>query len=184
MADALSDVIRIDPPNGPRSDHPANAMLQRGKRSTVVDLTQQDSRTRAQRLTVTACVVIENFRPGVASHPGVRPETSMATNPRLIYCSIPGFGHGDPRDHTKAWDGVILAAAGIYVSKTPDSRENPVFSAVPYASSFGATLAARTTMATLAARKAGQRFEIPLSSRCLRRSATSVSASSPRHLSA
>ena len=181
FGDLGADVIRIAPLNGPRWDHPANAMLQRDKRGFVFDLTQQDDRNTPQRLKITADVVIENPRPGVATRVAVGPEASMATNPRLNCCSIPGFGHGDPRAHMKAWEGVICAAAGIYVSKTPDSQDDPVFNAVPYASSFGAIVAAHTRRwrhsSSVNVRASDSGWGSRYSTRCLKRSATSVSAS-------
>src|SRR6478672_10606610 len=65
LADQGADVIRVDPPGGPRWDTPANATWNRGKRSIVLDLKSADDRSIAERLIGTADVVIENFRPGV-----------------------------------------------------------------------------------------------------------------------
>jgi crotonobetainyl-CoA:carnitine CoA-transferase CaiB-like acyl-CoA transferase len=165
LGDLGADVIRIDPPSGPRWNHPANAMLQRGKRSIALDLSNHADRGLAQRLIAHADVVIENFRPGVATRLGIGPDSSIADNPGLVYCSIPGFAEADPRAEVRAWEGVICAAAGIYVSGTMESSGDPVFNAIPYASSFGAMVAAHTTMAALIARERsglGQRIEVPL----------------------
>src|SRR5579885_2064857 len=92
LADNGADVIRVDPPGGPRWKHHANAILQRGKRSIVLDLKQPEDQAIARRLVASADVVVENFRPGVMERFGLGPEAMTAANPRLVYCSIPGFG--------------------------------------------------------------------------------------------
>src|SRR5712692_10612763 len=91
LADQGADVIRVDPPGGPRFDTPANATWNRNKRSIVLDLKQDAGRDTARRLMQTAGVAIENFRPGVMDRLGLGSEAMTAANPRLIYCSLPGF---------------------------------------------------------------------------------------------
>jgi crotonobetainyl-CoA:carnitine CoA-transferase CaiB-like acyl-CoA transferase len=165
LGDLGANVIRIDPPGGPRWNHPANAMLQRGKRSIVLDLKNGADLEVARRLIHAADVVVENFRPGVADRLGVGPRASLDENPRLVYCSLPGFGESDPRSQVSAWEGVVCAAAGIYVSGTVNPDDAPIFNAVPYASSFGAMVASHSVMAALIARERtgrGQRVEVPL----------------------
>jgi crotonobetainyl-CoA:carnitine CoA-transferase CaiB-like acyl-CoA transferase len=71
LGDNGADVIRIDPPGGPRWKHPANAILQRGKRSIVLDLKQAEDRATARRLIESADVVIENFHPSVMNRFGL-----------------------------------------------------------------------------------------------------------------
>src|SRR5579875_1768834 len=97
LGDLGAEVIRVDPPGGPRWHHPANALLQRGKRSIVLDLKRAEDQQTAYKLVERADVVIENFRPGVMERLGLGPETALVANPRLVYCSIPGFGAKDPR---------------------------------------------------------------------------------------
>jgi crotonobetainyl-CoA:carnitine CoA-transferase CaiB-like acyl-CoA transferase len=176
LADAGADVVRIDPPGGPRWAHPANAMLQRGKRSIVLDLHAQDDHDVARRLVERADVVVENFRPGVMTRLGLGAADMLAANPRLLYCSLPGFGADDPRAGVPAWEGVVSAAAGLYLYPgcTPmdyigDRTGEPIYSALPVASSYGAFVAAHSVMAGLIARErtgAGQRIEVPLFDAC------------------
>jgi crotonobetainyl-CoA:carnitine CoA-transferase CaiB-like acyl-CoA transferase len=92
-------------------------------------------------------------------------------HPRLIYCSLPGFGSDDPRANVRAFEGVVGAAAGLYrlPQWLPPSDEHPedvpVFSALPLASTFAAFVAAHSIVAALIARKRtgrGQRIEVPL----------------------
>src|ERR1700744_6785989 len=73
LADAGADVVLIDPPGGPRWAHPANAMLQRGKRSIVLDLKNTADHEIARSLIERADVVVENFRPGVMDRLGLGP---------------------------------------------------------------------------------------------------------------
>src|SRR3990172_12278440 len=111
LADQGADVIRVEPPGGPRFDTPANATWNRGKRSIVLDLKREPDLQIARDLVATADVVVENFRPGVMSRYGLDAGTLTAAHPRLIYCSLPRFAADDPRAHTPAWEGVIGAAS-------------------------------------------------------------------------
>ncbi|MGH3380223.1 MAG: CoA transferase, partial [Actinoallomurus sp.] len=176
LADAGADVIRVDPPGGPRWNHPANAMLQRGKRSIVLDLTAGTDRHVARTLIERADVVVENFRAGVMDRLGLGPATMLAANPRLLYCSLPGFGAEDPRAGLPGWEGVVSAAAGLYLYPgcTPmdyigDRTGEPIYSAIPAASSYAAIVAAHSIAAGLIARERtglGQRIEVPLFDAC------------------
>ena len=184
LADAGADVVRVDPPGGPRWRHPANAMLQRGKRSIVLDLHNAADRDIACRLVERADVVVENFRPGVMDRLGLGPEAMGAANSRLVYCSLPGFGHDDPRADVPGWEGVVSAAAGLYLYPgcTPmdyigDRGGEPIYSAVPVASSYAAVVAAHSLMAALIARERtgrGQRIEVPLFDACFELIGSSV----------
>ena len=164
LGDQGADVIRIDPPGGPRWNTPANATWNRNKRSIALDLKQETDRETARKLICTADVVIENFRPGVMDRLGLGAVAMTASNPRLIYCSLPGFGSDDPRAHVKAWEGVVGAATGAYrASRATNGR--PVYTVVPYGSVYAAFLCAVAVAMALNARARsglGQRVEIPL----------------------
>jgi crotonobetainyl-CoA:carnitine CoA-transferase CaiB-like acyl-CoA transferase len=71
VADQGAEVIRVDPPGGHRWRHPANAVLQRGKRSIVLDLKHSNDLAIARDLVASADGVIENFRPGVMERLGL-----------------------------------------------------------------------------------------------------------------
>ena len=162
LADQGADVIRVDPPGGPRWESPVNAVLLRGRRTVMLDLTDSTDRRQAQALVDSADVVIENFRPGVADRLGIGPSTSIGRNPRLVYVSLPGFGSEDPRRDLAAWEGVVMAAAGAYM--VPE-RAGPAFSALPLGSVFAALEAAVAVVGALIARERdglGQRVEMPL----------------------
>ena len=162
LADQGADVIRVDPPGGPRWESPVNAVLLRGRRTVTLDLTDSSARRRARALIGSADVVIENFRPGVVDRLGVGPSTSLEHNPRLVYVSLPGFGSRDPRRDLAAWEGVVMAAAGAY---TVPERAGPAFSGLPLGSVFAALEAAVAVVGALIARERdglGQRVEMPL----------------------
>jgi crotonobetainyl-CoA:carnitine CoA-transferase CaiB-like acyl-CoA transferase len=174
LADQGADVVRVDPPGGPRWDTPANATWNRGKQAVVADLRTPVGRALAQRLAGAADVVLENFRPGVMDRLGLGADAVLAANPGVIYCSMPGFAADDPRAGLPGWEGVVSAAASAYSplsrpgeTQAAGDQAAPVFSAVPIASSFAAFLAVAGIAAALRARGRGrlghgQRIEVPL----------------------
>ena len=163
LADQGADVIRIDPPGGPRYMVPGNATWNRGKRSIVLNLKIGGDAEIARKLIASADVVIENFRPGVMERLGLGHTAITQDHPSLIYCSLPGFGSDDPRARVRAWEGVIGAATAAY---RPTSKSGtPVYTIIPYSSVFAAFLGAVSIAAALNARSQtglGQRIEVPL----------------------
>ncbi len=166
LADFGADVIRVDPPGGPRYQTAANATWNRGKRSIVLDLKQPADLDAARKLIASADVVIENFRPGVMDRLGLGAKAMTEAHPRLIYCSLPGFGSDDPRAGMRAWEGVVGAASGCYSSNAYlENDTRPVYTAVPFSSAFGAFLGVVAIAACLNARERsgqGQAIEVPL----------------------
>lgn len=121
LADLGADVVKVEHPTRPdetRSFGPPFVdgvsayylSTNRGKRSITLDLKDSDDQQTARRLALTADVVLENFRPGVADRLGLGAAQLRAEKPALIYCSISGFGQGDPRP---AYDLVIQGMGGI-----------------------------------------------------------------------
>jgi crotonobetainyl-CoA:carnitine CoA-transferase CaiB-like acyl-CoA transferase len=165
LGDSGAEVVRIDPPGGPRWKHPANAVLQRGKSSLVLDLTLPHDRSTARQLVSRADVLVENFRPGVMDRLHLGADELASGNPGLIYCSIPGFARDDPRSSVYAREGVVGAAAGLYASRDGDPREQPIYNTLPLASCFAALLAANSIVAALIARERtglGQAIEVSM----------------------
>ncbi len=161
LADQGADVIRVEPPGGPRWKTPANATWNRGKRSITLDLKEPDDLRTARRLVASADAVIENFRPGVMARLGLGADDMMAANSRLIYCSLPGFGESDPRAEVAAWDGVVGAATGSFLPRTG----GPVYTAIPTSSAYAAMVGVVSIAMALNARErdgVGQRVEVPL----------------------
>lgn len=169
LADQGADVIRIDPPGGPLWSSPANAMLNRGKRSIVLDLKRPTDRSVAQRLVVSADVLIENFRPGVMRRLGLDPSKMSKLNPRLIYLSLPGFPQSDERRRgLQAWEGVVAAAVGMYNDMGLNRQLRglvPSYTPLPLASAYAAGLGALAVAIALYARRRsgrGEIIEVPL----------------------
>jgi crotonobetainyl-CoA:carnitine CoA-transferase CaiB-like acyl-CoA transferase len=171
MADQGAEVVRIDPPSGPRWNDPANAVLQRGKKSIALNLKQHDDLDVARRLVASADVLIENFRPGVMDRLGLGFGDCERLSPRLIYCSIPGFARDDSRAQLQGWEGIVSAASGLYTpfpaarADIPSAGAQPVISAIPIASNFAAFASANAIVAALIVRERtgrGQFIEVSL----------------------
>lgn len=134
LAEAGAEVIKIERPGvgdemrtyQPRfGDDSVNfALLNRGKQSIVLDLKAPDAVARLRPLVESADVLIEQFRPGVMDRLGLGYEAVAAINPRIIYCSITGFGQTGPRRNMAGHDLNYLALAGL-LSLTADGTGAP-----------------------------------------------------------
>ena len=87
--------------------------LNRSKKSVALDLKTPEGANALRQLIETADVLIENFRPGSLAELGFDYETMSALNPRLIYCSISGYGQTGPCAQLPGYDAVIQGEAGI-----------------------------------------------------------------------
>jgi crotonobetainyl-CoA:carnitine CoA-transferase CaiB-like acyl-CoA transferase len=113
LADHGARVTKIEPPGGEWSRRLSGARVwNRGKRSAFLDLTDATDRARFQALAAVADVVIESFEPGVAAKLGADHETLLAANPRLIHCSITGYGHTGRDAHRPGIDALVAARTG------------------------------------------------------------------------
>ncbi len=92
---------------------PLFAQVNRNKRSIAVDMKEADGQAIVQRLARDSDVVVENFRPGVTERLNIGYDTLAATNPRLIYVAISGFGPDGPYRDFPAYDMVIQAMSGF-----------------------------------------------------------------------
>jgi crotonobetainyl-CoA:carnitine CoA-transferase CaiB-like acyl-CoA transferase len=89
------------------------AQFNRGKRSLALDLKSADGLETARRLVDQADVVVENFRPGVMDRFGLGFAEAAERNPRLVYCSISGFGQDGPLAGEAAYAPVVHAMTGF-----------------------------------------------------------------------
>ncbi len=97
------------------------ARVNRGKESIALDLRAPSDLALARTLIAQADVVVENFRPGVMERLGLGPEACLAANPRLVYCSISGFGHTGPWSQRPAYDAVVQGMSGLMsITGSPD----------------------------------------------------------------
>lgn len=145
LADLGADVIKVEAPEGddtrrwgpPFIDrdgdrsaayfHAAN----RGKRSVTADFGSDEGRALVRRLVADADVVIENFKVGGLAKFGLDYASLSALNPRLIYCSITGFGQTGPYAHRAGYDFIIQGMAGLMsVTGEPDGQPQKVGVAV------------------------------------------------------
>ncbi|MEQ9258668.1 MAG: CoA transferase [Roseovarius sp.] len=137
LADHGAEVIKIESRtgdtsrgNGPfREDDPGQewagyfVSLNRGKKSVRLDLKTPEGKAAFRKLTSTADVVLENFRPGVLERLGLSYETLARDNPRLVYAAIRGFG--DPRSGKSpyadwpSYDVVAQAMGGLMAMTGP-----------------------------------------------------------------
>ncbi|MGW4591988.1 CaiB/BaiF CoA transferase family protein [Amycolatopsis thermoflava] len=123
LADAGADVVKLERPgqgDEMRTYEPkfgeasANyAVLNRGKRAYAADLKDPAQRDRALALAAEADVIVEQFRPGVTDRLGLGYDAVKARNPRVVYCSITGYGPSGPHARRAGHDLTYLAEAGL-----------------------------------------------------------------------
>ena len=120
LADLGADIIKLESPGGdPYRAYqggmysPHFQAYNRNKRSIVCDLKQTADRELFERLVVDADVYIQNFRPGTAEKLGAGPARLRELNPRLVYCSISGFGASGPYVERPSYDSVAQALSGF-----------------------------------------------------------------------
>jgi crotonobetainyl-CoA:carnitine CoA-transferase CaiB-like acyl-CoA transferase len=143
MADCGAEVIKVEPPGGdPFRFQPAWISWNRGKQGIVLDLSTPEGRTQALQLAGAADVLVESFRPGDMADWGLAYDTLSQLYPRLVYCSITGFGQKGPLRRVKGYEGVVAAKAGRMLNlQGQPNRDGPVYSAV-YTGSWHASQAA------------------------------------------
>jgi formyl-CoA transferase len=142
LADLGADVIKIENPDGgdqtrsswgnleDKGDSLAFISLNRNKRSIALNLKDPIDLQRFYSLVPSADVVIENWRPGVASRLKVDWPTLKQLNPQLVYASISGFGQTGPYAERPGYD-LIAQAMGGAMSITGEANGNPVKSGIP-----------------------------------------------------
>ena len=146
LAEAGAEVIKIERPGvgdemrgyEPKlgADSANFVLLNRGKRSVAIDLKAADALARLRPLIESADVLIEQFRPGVMERLGLGFDALSRMNPRLIYCSITGFGQAGPRRDMAAHDLNYLALAGL-LSLTAGETGAPAMPHMPIADIAG-----------------------------------------------
>ena len=142
LGDLGADVIKLERPDGDpfrrwRGGHygPTFLAFNRNKRSIIADTTTPEGRAIQARLIESADVVIDNYRPAALKKLGLDPDDIRARNPRLIHCSITGFGSHGPYQNRPAFDSVGQALSGV-ASLLADP-ENPI--------AFGPTISDNVT---------------------------------------
>ena len=140
LADLGAEVLKIEPPGSgdetrsfpPIRDGESHYYLgvNRGKKSLVIDLKAPEGLALAKDLAAQCDVVIENYRPGVMDRLGLGWDTLRAINPRLIYCSISGYGQTGPLKDRPSFDIVLQAMSGA-LSVNGEPGQPPVKLGIP-----------------------------------------------------
>ena len=165
LADLGADVIKIESPEGDymrsrppcRDGHSAYfGHLNCGKRSIVLDLKNRDALSMAGRLARVADVLVEGFRPGVMQRMGLDYAALRDHCPRLVYCSISGWGQQGPRAQQAAYAAIVHAATGFdaaWQAGQPAPNQPPAC-AVQIADVLAASFAVMGVQSALLARAA------------------------------
>lgn len=139
LADLGADVVKIERPgvgddtrtwgppfikdaNGNDSDQASYfTACNRNKRSVTVDMATPDGQALLRQMAAQADIVVENFKTGGLKQYGLDQESLRAANPRLIYCSVTGFGHDGPYAERAGYDLMIQAMTGMMsITGRPD----------------------------------------------------------------
>ena len=167
LTDLGARTIKVEPPvtgEGTRRllekdpDHSRDGMgayfltLNRNKRSVCIDLKSEAGRAVFLDLVRQADVVFDNFSVGVPKRLGIDHEALAAINPRIITCSVTGFGETGPDIHRPAFDQVVQAmGGGMSITGTPES--GPTRSGIPIGDLGGGIFGAIGVLAALAQRE-------------------------------
>ena len=148
FGDLGADVVKIERPDGgdgmrqwPPLRDPSNtrdgdaysenfASVNRNKRSVALDLKNKDDIKTLKALVAKADILVENYRPGVLPRLGLGYEDLKLVNPKLVYCSISGYGQTGPYARKGAFDVTVQAIAGM-MSVTGEAGAPPVKCGVP-----------------------------------------------------
>jgi formyl-CoA transferase/CoA:oxalate CoA-transferase len=133
LADMGAEVIKIEEPGGDpirqvgppfvNGESAYYLSISKNKRSIGVDLRQPEGRQVLYRLVERADALIENYRPGVTKRLGIDYDTLAAINPRLVYCSISGFGQTGPYRDRPGFDILFQAmGGGLSLTGTADGK--------------------------------------------------------------
>ncbi|AKP46511.1 CaiB/BaiF CoA transferase family protein [Bacillus smithii] len=149
LADLGADVLRVESPtrhdlirqfppmDGEQST--SHSYLNRSKRSIALDLKKQEAVEIVKRLVKEYDIIIEQFRPGVMDRLGVGYEALKKINPRIIYCSITGFGQSGPYKDRPGHDNNYLSLSGV-ADGMRRNGEKPIASGIQVADVAGGSL--------------------------------------------
>jgi len=179
LADMGADTIKVEPPaagEGTRkllAKNPRFSLkgmgayfltLNRNKRSVCIDLKSEEGRELFYGLVRESDVVMDNFSAGVTDRLKIDHETLAAINPRIITCSVTGFGSAGPDPHRPAFDQVIQGmGGGMSITGEPGGR--PLRAGIPIGDLSGGMFAAMGVLSAVVARQQtgrGQHVDISM----------------------
>ncbi len=174
LADMGAEVLKVEPPDGdPQRRAGAHfaggqsamfIVYNRGKKSVAIDLKTEAGRGIVHRIARAADVAVENFRPGTAERLGIGYETLGGLNPRLVYCSISGFGRTGAWRDRPGMDPVVQGVGGA-MSTTGEPGGPPLLIGVPVADITSGMLATQGILLALLHRERtgeGQRVDVSM----------------------
>lgn len=135
---------------------PAFIAVNAGKKSMVLNLKHPPALEAARRLIARADVVLENFRPGVMARLGLDYESVRHLQPRMVYCSVSGYGQQSPRRDWPAIDNIVQATSGM-MSLSGEQGDDPMRVGFPVVDTLtGQTAAFAITAALLRRERTGK----------------------------
>ena len=171
LSDQGADVIKVEPPGigdlarfmgTTRSGMAAMfSVLNRNKRSVVLDFKENKDFEILKSLLSTADVLIENYRPGVVKKLGLDYESIKKINPTIIYTSISGYGQSGPYINRRVYDPLIQATAGAAASQNADNPE--YYKTIVFDKVTGLTAAQSISTALLHRERSGEGQYLPIS---------------------
>ncbi|MCK3778835.1 CoA transferase [Ensifer sesbaniae] len=180
LADLGADVIKVESPagddtrtwgppfvageDGEKLDAAYFHACNRGKRSVVLDFTTEEGQEAVRRLAAQSDVLLENFKVGGLTKYGLDYESLKKLNPRLIYCSVTGFGQDGPYAHRAGYDYIVQGMSGI-MDLTGEPDREPQKIGVAFADIFTGLYGVIAVQAALAQRERtgeGQQIDMAL----------------------
>ncbi|MGV0745212.1 CaiB/BaiF CoA transferase family protein [Mycolicibacterium sp. XJ870] len=138
--------------------------LNRNKEGLAVDLNDPEQLDRVKELVADADVLVQNFRPNVMKKFGLDADTLLELHPKLVYCTISGYGNKGPLSQKRCYDQVIQGFSG-FMSVTGTDELEPVRAGIPIADLLGGVFSALGICAALREREVsgrGQHVETSL----------------------
>lgn len=153
LANWGADVIKVEPLEGDpfRTYGLGFVGYNRGKRSLAIDLKRPEGREAFFELVKVSDVVLDNYRLGVRERLGIDYAALRAVNPRIISCSVTGYGPEGPLAQDPGFDPLVQARSGLMALQGGD--DEPVFYQIPVNDTASAMMAAFGVVAALAARE-------------------------------
>jgi crotonobetainyl-CoA:carnitine CoA-transferase CaiB-like acyl-CoA transferase len=172
LADAGARVIKVERAEGDfargyddlvKGESSYFLWLNRGKQSLCLDLKSQDDLALLYAIAAEADVFIQNFAPGAAERLGLGAAAMTERYPKLIYCSISGYGEDGPLSRQKAYDMLIQAESGLaHVNGTPDEAARVGISICDIAAGITAYSAILEALITRSRTGRGRSIEVSL----------------------
>ena len=175
LGDQGADVIKIESPEGDwirsipniarNGVNGAFAMMNRNKRSAMIDLSTDEGKDILRTLVKDADVVVENYRPGVMDRLGIGYEALKEINPGLVFASINGVGAVGPYANRRIYDAIIQAISGMGALQANPKETRPILVNTLICDKLTSWAAAQAITAALVARGRtgeGQRVDIAM----------------------